>query len=109
VYVFDRYAYDMFLDGRRLRIALPGWMIKTAMFFIPRPDRVICLGGDPEVLVERKKELSVDEVRRQVMALGKWATDNPNAVYISTTKPIDETVEEFLRALLLSPNVKNGS
>ncbi len=107
IYVFDRYAYDMLLDGKRLRIALPEWMIKSALLFVPRPDRIICLGGDPDILVERKKELSLEEVKHQVAALHAWADTHPRAFFLSTTEPLEETVDAFMRVLLLNPPQTN--
>ena len=38
VSIFDRYAYDIALDPRRFRIALPGWVVNCATRMVPAPD-----------------------------------------------------------------------
>ena len=36
---------------------------------IPKPDIILCLGGDPEKIYNRKPETSLEEVTRQTSAL----------------------------------------
>lgn len=98
VVIFDRYAYDMALDPRRFRIGVSsrvaGWFVSLT----PKPDLIICLQGNPEVIAARKQELSVDETRRQVDALREFASREPHAVLISTDTGIDETRDKVLHA-----------
>lgn len=100
IYLFDRYAYDCLLDAARVRVALPSWIIRFFIWFVPRPRRIICLGGDPSVIAGRKKELPVAEIARQVEALRAFARSNVRAVAISTTRPLAETAHEFLKAII---------
>ena len=99
-WIFDRYAYDILIDSRRFRIRLPHWIIKAYLFFVPRPDLILCLGGDPDKIFARKSETSLDEVKRQVAALKKFCEDNKRAVWIDTTKSIDESADAALTAIL---------
>ena len=99
-WIFDRYAYDMLIDSRRFRIKLPQWIIKSFLFFAPRPDLILCLGGDPEKIFTRKPETSIEEVRRQVAALKKFCDQNQRAVWIDTTKSIEESANAVLTAIL---------
>lgn len=99
-WIFDRYAYDLLLDPKRFRIALPRWIIKLFICLIPKPDIVFCLGGDPEKIFLRKPETNIEEVRRQVKALHDFAGTHPNAVWIDTTRSLDESVDEFLKGLM---------
>ncbi len=99
VVIFDRYAYDMALDPRRFRIGLPGWVAALFAWLAPRPDIIICLHADPEVIAARKKELPVEETKRQLEALRAFAKTQPNAVLISTEGSIDEVRERILSAL----------
>lgn len=99
-WIFDRYAYDMLLDPRRFRIQLPNWIIKAYLFFIPRPDLVICLGGDPEKIYARKPETSLKEVSRQVKQLKAFAEENKNAIWIDTTTMLDVSATCFLEGLM---------
>lgn len=100
VVIFDRYAYDMALDPRRFRIALPSKLIWWFIRFVPKPDLIFCLYGTPEVLAARKQELPLNEVARQVMELKEFAIANPNAVLICTEGSIEETCDFVLLKLM---------
>jgi thymidylate kinase len=99
VVIFDRYAYDMALDPRRFRIGLSsrvaGWFAALA----PKPDLIICLHGSPEVIAARKRELPLEETRRQVEALREFASREPRAVLISTDTSVEETRDRVLQTL----------
>lgn len=99
VVIFDRYAYDMALDPRRFRIGLSsrvaGWFAALA----PKPDLIICLHGNPEVIAARKQELPLEETRRQVDALRAFAGREPRAVLISTDTSVEETRDRVLQTL----------
>lgn len=99
IVTFDRYAYDMVLDPKRFRIGLPSWVAGLFAKFAPAPDLVICLHADPDIIAARKRELSVNETRRQVVALQAFAECQSNAVLITTDCSVDETREKVLVAL----------
>ena len=99
VILYDRYAYDMALDPRRIRIGLPGWVGGLFARLAPRPDLILCLHADPEVIAARKRELPLEETRRQVEALRAFAKTQPNAVLISTEGTIEEVRERVLGTL----------
>lgn len=99
-WIFDRYAYDLLIDPKRFRIALPRWIIKMFICLIPRPDIIFCLGGDPEKIFARKPETNIEEVRRQVKALQGFAETHTNAVWVDTTRSLEESVGDFLKGLM---------
>ena len=99
LYVFDRYYYDYLIDPRRSRISLPRWIIKALVVFIPQPDLVLCLGGDPSVIHSRKPELPLEEVERQVTELKRFCEKNRRAVWIDTGCSIEESVDKALDAI----------
>lgn len=99
IVIFDRYSYDMALDPQRFRIGLPGWVAELFVRLAPRPDLIICLHADPEVIVARKQELPLKEIRRQVEALRGFAKIERNAVLISTEGTIEEVRERVLNVI----------
>lgn len=70
--VFDRYFYDYYLDEARYRLSLKDSLIHMFQFMIPKPDMTFLLLGTPEVLYERKKEISVDEIHNQCNKIIKY-------------------------------------
>jgi len=97
--LFDRYYYDILLDPRRMRIALPQWIMRGMFLFTPQPRLILCLGGDPEVIFARKPETSLIEVERQVRALRKLCSDNPRAVWINTDQSISDAKHNVLKVI----------
>ncbi len=88
---------------------LPRWIIRFGELFVPDPDLVLCLGGDPEKIYARKPETSLEEVTRQTEELRNFAAKRENAVWIDTTKPIEESVADAKSAILamMSTRFKN--
>lgn len=99
IFLFDRYAYDMAIDPKRFRIALPErlnwWLARLA----PRPDLVVCLHASPSTILSRKQELPEQEVRRQLDALAAFAAREPRAVLVSTEGTPREVRERVLQVL----------
>lgn len=100
LFIFDRYYYDYYIDQRRMGISLPRWIIRFGALFVPKPDLVICLGGDSKKIYERKPETSLNEVTRQVEALMTFCTNRGNAVWVDTTTNIEDTIALTKRAIL---------
>lgn len=98
--VCDRYYYEYMIDPKRCAVRLPPGFARFFSWFIPRPDLILCLGGDPEKIYARKPETSLEEVRRQVAALRKFCDGNPRAVWIDTTTTLESSVDAALSAIL---------
>lgn len=98
--VFDRYYYDYFVDLKRYRYSFPKWLPKLFAWSIPCPNLILILEGSPEVLYERKKELSIEEIRRQTEAYHSIADKYSNAVFINVDKPLEEVVLCVTREIL---------
>ena len=92
VFIFDRYYYDYYIDQRRSRTNLPNWILRFGEIFVPKPDLVLCLGGDPEKIYSRKPETSLEEVNRQTAVLQKLCNNSKNAVWIDTTTTPEESI-----------------
>lgn len=100
LFIFDRYYYDYYIDQRRMGISLPKWLIRIGEMFVPKPDLVICLGGDPQKIYERKPETSLDEVSRQVKALQTFCIKRKNAVWVDTTVAPEQSIAAAKQAIL---------
>lgn len=75
--LLERGWFDMVVDPRRYRLPerlLP--LVRLLGRLVPRPDVVLLLSGDPERLHERKPEIGVAEVTRQI---DRWRTVAPVA------------------------------
>lgn len=48
IFIFDRYYYDYYIDQKRSKTNLPYWIVRFGEILLPKPDLILCLGGDPE-------------------------------------------------------------
>lgn len=60
--IADRYTYDILLDPHRFRLNLPRWLLCVFVKTLPQPDVVLALIAEPETIVARKHELSIEEI-----------------------------------------------
>lgn len=98
-WIFDRYYYDYYLDQKRLRVHLPEWLVKAGEFFVPSPDIILCLGGDPQKIFERKPETDLKEVTRQVNDLKIFCSKHKKTVWIDTCTSREESVRQAMTAI----------
>lgn len=100
VCLFDRYFYDIEIDPRRMRIALPTWILRGVLKLLPEPDLVLCLGAEPDVIYERKPETSLEEVTRQIKHLKSLCQKNKRAVWVDTGESIEASIAAVKSAVL---------
>lgn len=100
-FIFDRYFHDLLIDPKRYRYAGPMWLPRQLSRFIP-PGRAIfvILDADEEVILRRKQELPLDELRRQRKAYKSFGSRMPNAMIINSEKPVDEIVSEIVDGIV---------
>ena len=96
---FDRYYYEYMIDPRRCAVRLPRGWARFWSWFIPKPDLILCLGGNPEKIYARKPETSLEEVRRQVAELKNFCERNKRAVWIDTTTNIESSRDAAIMAI----------
>ena len=100
IWFFDRYYYDYLIDPKRARINLPQWIIKAVSYIIPKPDVIICLGANPDVIFKRKPELPLTEIKIQVKKLKKFAEENKNSYWIDTEKSIEDSTNQVFKLII---------
>lgn len=95
----DRYFDDLLVDSRRYRYGAPLSWARALFRFLPRPDRVILLLGDPALIHSRKKETTLAEMQRQIAAYAHLAADlGDRATIVDATQPIDSVIDAAFRA-----------
>lgn len=67
--VGDRWLYGYVGQPQSLRFHGPDPLARMIVRLLPRPDLVVKLVAPPEVIVQRKQELTIDEVRAE---LARW-------------------------------------
>lgn len=99
VALFDRYYYDYYIDPHRLGVRLPKWIVRAGECIVPKPDIILCLGGKPELIYERKPETSFEEVKRQMAEMRLFCAYHHRAVWIDTTQTVEQSVKDAMVAI----------
>jgi thymidylate kinase len=85
--VFDRYFYDWFIQSYTEKT--PGVLLPLLKAIFPHPDLVVYLYNAPEVIHERKPELSITQIAQQEKKLRDVLKHIPGSVTIQTDMPAE--------------------
>ena len=100
--IFDRYYCDILIDPLRYRYGAPLWLARLVGEFIPKPDLVILLNAPPEILQERKKEVSFEETCRQQAAYLEYVKAQNNGCVIDASQPLGQVVHDVEEVIVES-------
>lgn len=92
--VFDRYYYDYYMDKLRYRLKISNRTLDIFLRIIPKPDATFLLLADPDVLYQRKKEMSLAEIQRQCNALRIMEDKVHNAWIIDVNEPANTVIKK---------------
>ncbi len=100
VWVSDRYYNDLLVDPIRYRYGASLWPARLIFRLCPKPDKVIVLTGDPEVIHARKQEVTFEELERQLDAYEKVAANlGQRAVLVDAGAPLEVVVKNGMDAV----------
>ena len=102
--VFDRYFFDYFIQKQFENC--PRRLLQVISEIIPKPDIVIYLKNNPEVIHSRKPELSVVEIERQLKMCEEVITYFKNSFVIETSISPEEIVKKIQKKILEIRGIK---
>jgi thymidylate kinase len=86
VVLYDRYYFDFINDGERSNIRLPERLTKALYTFVNKPRLNFFLYADPDVILQRKQELSGETIaqltRKYQTLFGQLAGRYPHSQYV---------------------------
>lgn len=97
--VFDRYSYDLLADPLRSRIKLPYSIRKALVRLTPKPKVVFLLRADAQIIYERKQELPVEEIKRQLKEYEKLADNYKNIYILNAEQSLEDMCEDAIKVL----------
>jgi thymidylate kinase len=98
--LFDRYYHDILVDPKRYRYGGPSWLAHLIGEFIPKPDIWVLLDAPPEILLERKQEITLAEAARQREEYLKLINNLDNGFVIDATQGLDNVVADVNSIIL---------
>lgn len=102
VVILDRYYYDILIDPSRYKIKLPYSILKAFYFLLPKPEVVFFLDAPPEIILQRKQELSKAQLERLLEKYRNLKLEFNNVYILDATNSPDrlsiEVVSTFLKS-----------
>jgi len=100
----ERYYFDFLVDQLRYGFYLPESFYNFILRFIPTPDITFYLDNEPQEFYKRKKELPIEELKRQISKWREYISLLPNPYIIITNKSVDEVTEEVAKIIIKKQN-----
>lgn len=100
IVLFDRYYHDFFVYPDRFRLKLSGRLLRMFLPLVPKPDLVFYLDVNTNLLISRKEEISLDELRRQIESYKQLVNSIPNAYIIDGNQPLDSVIKDISKITL---------
>ena len=100
----DRYFYNYRLDPDSVKYAGPAWLLNSLLPLFPRPDLVITLEADAATLLARKRELSPEEIARQIALVRDLDLHGARRLSVDASQPADHVARATLAAITAAAN-----
>lgn len=97
----DRYLYNYILDPASVRYCGSSRFAAWALRRAPRPDLLFVLETAPETILQRKQELSPDEIRAQNEILRRFPFVAGRVIRLAGSRPPEDLADECLREIRL--------
>lgn len=94
--VFDRYSYDLIVDPKRSKINLPYCVRRFFVALTPKPKITFVLKAKPQVIHNRKKELTIEEISRQLVEYERLKKYYKKIYYLNAEHDVDTISNEIL-------------
>lgn len=95
--IYDRYSYDLIADPLRTRLSLSDGVRNFFVGITPKPNIVFCLMTDAETIYDRKQELELDEINRQLKVYKEIAASSKKRFHVlDASKSPDEISNDAL-------------
>jgi thymidylate kinase len=95
----DRGMYGYVVQPHALKFQGPELLARAVMHLLPRPHLIVNLAAPPDVIRERKEELTLSQIEHELVA---WSSlPVPNVQTVDATRPPHEIANEILAVLAL--------
>lgn len=98
--IFDRYIYDFIIDPLRSRINLPRCIRALFSKMVQQPQIVFVLDAPADVIYSRKKELTLEEIQRQLDEFAKLKELGDNFHIINANQTPEKMVQDARKIIL---------
>lgn len=96
----DRYLFNYHLDPYSVRYGASPFWVRLVLGWVPKPDLVVSLVADPQVIHARKAELSIPEITERLKRACELRQLGFNIVEISADAPLQTVIQRVSSAIL---------
>jgi energy-coupling factor transporter ATP-binding protein EcfA2 len=98
--IAERGWWDAAVDPRRYKLTSPPRLVRALGFLLLRPDLVLLLQAPPQAILERKSEISREELERQASAWKSVLPADVPVVGLDASRPAIEVAREAREQVL---------
>lgn len=98
--LFDRFILDLLVDPRRYRMNRVRWWMRALLKLSPRVDLGVIIVAPPDVIQERKQEVTREETERQVAAYRDATGLFPRAIVVENIGPPEIAAQRIIEEIL---------
>jgi thymidylate kinase len=95
----DRYYHDLLVDPKRYRFGAPLWTANLIGKLMPQPKLWILLDAPAEVVQVRKREVPLEETRRQCGAYRSFIRMRRDHAIVDASRPLHQVLADAARAI----------
>jgi thymidylate kinase len=99
VFIAERYYYDYLVHPSRKGINISDWFIRLLFMFVPKPELMILLHADAAAIYDRRDELDIPEIERQLCELEKMGNTVQHFSKVSTDAPPEKVATKIMDAI----------
>lgn len=98
IVLVERYYYDYLIGARRNPIVeTPLWVVRVLFrVIIPKPDVVVLLSNDPEVIRRRRDELTIEQIEHHLRQYEFFGSQARHFIKLKTDKPPEGIATELV-------------
>ena len=100
VVILDRYYYDILIDPSRYKIQLPYRILKTFYYLLGKPEIVFFLEAPPEVIRQRKQELTIPQLEILLQKYKNLASEFDNVCVVDAKRSPEMISKEIVSIFL---------
>mgnify|MGYP000022795265 CR=1 FL=1 len=98
--IFDRYFYDVIADCERTNISLPQRLLTWCLLLIPKPTTSFFIDVSPDIVFQRKQELTIESIERVVKRYKKIVSLQEEFIAIGNETLPEETAVTIMDILI---------
>lgn len=97
--IFDRFYADLLNDPIRYRYGGGRFFASLIFKLMPKPDLIVLLDAEAEILYARKPEVEIEELRRIVTRYRHYIKNKKQGLLVHSDQPVNKVISDVVDAV----------